>query len=366
MSETSDSIPVNTVTSRDRIVAGWLFVVAAMVLMMVVLGGVTRLTHSGLSMVDWRPVTGWLPPMGESAWMEAFEKYKAFPQYQKLNMGMSLEEFQAIYWPEFLHRVWGRIIGLAFFIPFVFFILRGWVKGLLAKRLFVLFVLGGLQGGMGWFMVKSGMVDQPDVSQYRLTAHLGLAIILYGYLIWTALGVLGRGLERAYADLKPVKRSRGLMVLIFVTILSGGFVAGLDAGFIYNTFPLMDGALIPEGLLEVTPLYLNPFENIITVQFDHRILAVSTFILVLLFWNWMRRLNLSHGSVSACNMLAAIMTLQVVLGITTLLLVIPVTIAAIHQAVAVIVFGAVVWVMREVRQKDPQYRLNKTQKKQGN
>jgi len=340
------------VSSQMRAVAAWLFAVAIMILLMVILGGVTRLTHSGLSMVEWKPVTGWLPPLSEAAWMEAFDKYKAYPQYQKLNLGMSLEEFKSIYWPEFLHRVWGRVIGVAFFLPFVFFVIKGWVKGLLARRLFIIFVIGALQGGMGWFMVMSGMVDRPDVSQYRLTAHLGLAIVLYGYILWTALGVLGKGMTAPLVDPKLPSRAMALLGLIFITILSGGFVAGLDAGFTYNTFPLMDGDLIPDGILEVTPIYLNPFENLIMVQFNHRVLAIVVLIFSLALWNWVRRVKPSAESLVATNMFAACAVLQVTLGILTLLLVVPVSIAAAHQAVAVILFGAIIWVVRELRPCD--------------
>lgn len=333
---------------RYRLIAGWLLAVAAMIFLMVVLGGVTRLTHSGLSMVEWKPVTGWLPPLGAEAWSAAFENYKAYPQYQKLNLGMTLEDFKSIFWPEYLHRIWGRVIGLAFFLPFALFLLKGWIKGRLTQQLLMMFILGGLQGALGWYMVKSGMVDRPDVSQYRLTAHLGLAIGLFGYIVWTALGLLGRGLTGEDQKQVPTCPATGLVALVFLTILSGGFVAGLDAGFSYNTFPLMDGELIPDGLFDLSPAYLNVFENIMTVQFNHRVLAMTTLAVVFVVAIKARRIGLSVGIRKASHSLMMMVVLQVFLGITTLLFVVPVPVAAAHQAGAVILFGIAVWFLREL------------------
>jgi len=233
---------------RQRVIAAWLFAVCAMVFAMVVLGGVTRLTHSGLSMVQWRPVSGWLPPLGEAEWEQAFARYRHFPEYRELNPDLTLAGFKGIFWLEYVHRLWGRLIGLAFFVPFAVFLLRGWVDRRLAGKLFVLFLLGALQGLLGWYMVRSGLVERPDVSQYRLAAHLGTAFVIYGAMLWVALGLLhppsgprprpARGAWFAYV----------VVGLVMLTALSGGFVAGLDAGFAYNTFPLMDGELVPAGL----------------------------------------------------------------------------------------------------------------------
>ncbi len=333
---------------RHVIMATWLFIVIAMVFAMVVLGGVTRLTHSGLSMVEWRPVTGWLPPLSEAAWMEVFEKYKLSPEFQKVNKHMELDGFKSIFWFEFLHRLWGRIIGLAFFIPFVFFLIRGWVSRDMAPKLVLMFILGGLQGLMGWYMVKSGLVDRPDVSQYRLTAHFSLALIIIGYIEWFALGLLFPKREIAVGT-RPLK---GFALFIglwaFITALSGGFVAGLDAGFAFNTFPLMDGDLFPPDLYSLSPFYLNLFEDITSVQFNHRVLAETLFVLVAILWLKSRQAELAPRGRLAVNCLAAVVLIQVVLGISTLLLVIPLPLAAAHQAGAVVVFMTALWTAREL------------------
>ena len=336
---------------RDRIIAYWLFIMCFMVFAMVVLGGVTRLTHSGLSMVEWKPVSGWLPPLNEAEWEATFAKYREFPEYKEVNKGMSLSEFQSIFWLEFLHRLWGRIIGVAFFVPFVFFFVRGWVSRALAPKLVLAFILGGLQGVLGWYMVKSGLVNEPDVSQYRLTAHLGAAIIIYGYMFWVALGLLNPDPHPAAAESGRSfwRGAVGLAILVFVTILSGGFVAGLDAGFAYNTFPTMDGDWLPDELFDLSPFYLNFFEHIPTVQFDHRILAELTFVLVMIFAYRTFQNPLAARQRLSLYYLIAALVVQVGLGISTLLLVVPVSLAAIHQAGAVVLFTAVLWMVHEMR-----------------
>ena len=286
--------------------------------------------------------------MTETLWEEAFAKYREFPEYREKNLGMTLTEFKGIFWLEFLHRLWGRVIGLAFFLPFVFFVAKGWVRGRLAVHTTALFVLGGLQGGMGWFMVKSGLVDQPDVSQYRLAAHLCLALLIYGYLIWVALSLQTSVSTNALTETMN-RASLCLTGLIFITAFSGALVAGLDAGLTYNTFPLMDGDLIPDGLLDMDPWYLNFFESILTVQFDHRVLATLTFISVVLLWLAARKYSLSEGQGRAVNVLFAVVFVQVGLGIATLLLVVPVTLGALHQAGAVVLLGAAVWTTHAFR-----------------
>ena len=321
---------------RQRIVAGWLLVVCAMIFVMVVLGGVTRLTFSGLSMVEWRPVTGWLPPLTHDAWQAAFEAYRQSPEYQKINVGMGLGEFQSIFWMEYLHRLWGRVIGVAYLLPFLFFLARGWLDRRLIVRLVVGLLLGGFQGWLGWYMVKSGLVDKPDVSAYRLVAHLAAALTIYGFLFWVALGLLrpNRGRPRPGAVI--------VVILVATTILAGGFVAGLDAGFAYNTFPTMDGHWLPPGFFAMEPAWLSAFEDIGTVQFDHRVLALTTLVAVLLFW-WRRRGRLS------VDLLGAMAAVQVGLGIATLLLVVPVPLAAAHQAGAVILLTLALWATHENR-----------------
>lgn len=338
---------------RNRLIAFWLLAVCVMVYGMVVLGGVTRLTHSGLSMVEWKPVTGWLPPLNEDQWQEAFAKYQQFPEYKKVNAGMTREDFKSIFWLEFLHRLWGRCIGLAFFAPFVFFLLKGWVDRPLGWKLALMFVLGGLQGVLGWYMVKSGLSDRPDVSQYRLTAHLGAALVVYGYMLWVALRLLWPDpLPKPAVGVGkiPLGRFAGLLAaLIFVTALSGGFVAGLDAGYSYNTFPLMDGALIPEGLFDLQPFYLNFFENIATVQFDHRLLAETILILSVIFWLRARKEVSLPRARLAVNLSVFAALAQAALGISTLLLQMPTPLAAAHQAGAVALFTMTLWAAHELR-----------------
>mgnify|MGYP005636218593 CR=1 FL=1 len=339
-------------------VAVWLYAVAAMVFTMVVLGGLTRLTHSGLSMVEWRPVTGWLPPMDDAAWARVFEMYKGSPEYREVNADMTLAEFKGIFWLEFLHRLWGRLIGVAFAVPFAYFVVKGMVSRRLGLWLVGIFALGGLQGGLGWFMVKSGLVDQPDVSQYRLAAHLSLALLIYGLILWIAIGRrVGRRSEQVddighSIPSSAIRRTAaGLLGLISITIFSGALMAGLDAGLTYNTFPLMDGSLVPDGMMTMSPVYLNFFENITTVQFDHRVLAVSTFFAVLGFWWRLRGGKLPTPAYRAASAMAAMVVVQASLGIATLLLVVPIALGVLHQAGAVILLGTAVWALRELTPK---------------
>jgi len=333
--------------------AAWLFTVAAMVLFMVALGGLTRLTHSGLSMVEWHLFTGWIPPMNDADWNTLFAKYQQSPEFHKMNPDMDVNGFKGIFWLEFIHRVWGRLLGFAFFLPFVLFLVRGWVR--LNEPLFWkfvgLFALGGMQGVMGWFMVVSGLVDRPDVSQYRLTAHFALALVIIAALLWVGLGLLHKEPHDAHHQEAGGLPSAGkwLFALVFVTALSGGFVAGIDAGFAYNTYPLMDGGIIPGGLFGFDPWFMAPFEDITTVQFDHRLLAETTFVLVLWFWFKARGGHLHPRTRLAVNALAAMVCVQVALGITTLLLVVPVSFGSLHQIGAVVLMSIALWCVHELR-----------------
>jgi len=315
-----------------RLVACWLFSVAALIFLMVVVGGLTRLTESGLSITEWKPVMGAFPPMSEAHWHEEFDKYRLIPQYQLINKGMSLAEFKNIYWWEWAHRFLGRFIGVAFLVPFLVLFLRGHIEKKFAPRLALLFVLGGLQGLLGWWMVKSGLTHRVDVSQYRLTAHFGLAAIIYGFIVWTALDLL-RGQHTAAPS---ALRRLSLLVLgvIFFQMLLGGLVAGLKAGFVYNTWPLMDGALIPQGLFAHAPWWANFFESTLTVQFQHRVVAyVAT---ALVFWQWFRAR--SSAAAASASWVAVVTLLQGALGVWTLLEVVPIPLGAAHQAGAMIVF----------------------------
>ena len=330
---------------KHRVIIGyWLLSVCAMIFVMILIGGLTRLTHSGLSMTEWKPLTGWIPPLTDTAWLEIFQNYQATPEYQKLNVGMTVDEFKSIFWLEFIHRVWGRLIGLAVILPLGFFALKRWLDRSLAINFIALFILGGLQGVLGWYMVQSGLVDHPDVSPYRLTAHLGLALLVYGYALWLALNLLNLP-HSEFPELNQRGGTIALLVLITVTILSGGFVAGNNAGLTYNTFPLMDGRLVPAGLFELSPVYVNFFENVTAVQFNHRMLAISTVIVVLLYWVCRRSYMTTARSRGILDGLTLGVLFQAVLGISTLLLAVPLILAILHQATAIVVFSLAIWLI---------------------
>lgn len=321
--------------AEPRAIAAWLFVVAGLVALMVVIGGLTRLTESGLSMVEWKPVTGWLPPLSEAAWTAEFEKYKQFPEYQKINLGMTLEGFKNIFWLEYIHRLLGRIIGLAFALPFLWFWFRRAIPAGVKRHLVAMFLLGGAQGALGWFMVASGLVDHPDVSHYRLTAHLGLAFFIFAYLLWGGLSLLRDG---AMVHWRGGGMAALLTIVVFVQILSGGLVAGLNAGLAHNTWPLMDGAFIPRGLLVMQPAWLNIFENAMTVQFQHRMGAYLVAILGI--WTALRLKD--RAATSLRHTLLTVIGLQILLGIVTLLHQVPIALGTLHQAGAVAVLGVCV------------------------
>ena len=333
-------------TTPSKKIGYWLLCVAAVVFFMIAVGGLTRLSHSGLSMVEWKPIMGTLPPLSNADWQEMFTKYQDSPEYQKVNKGMSLDEFKSIFWFEYGHRVLGRFIGLIFALPFAYFLITKQIKRSLIPRLIILFILGGAQGVIGWWMVKSGLVDRPDVSHYRLTVHLGMAFLLYVALLWT-------GLEQLRKDVGPAhSHSRYAMVLltmVYFTVLSGGLVAGLDAGQQFNTFPLMAGQLIPEGLFVQIPWYQNLTENTMTVQFNHRTLAITTALLILCFWYFLGRTKLSRwGNIARHAMFFAVI-LQVTLGISTLLTFVWVPLASAHQMGAVVLLSSMVWLVHELR-----------------
>ena len=336
---------MHEISHNDRAILRWLQLCLVLVFAMVILGGVTRLTDSGLSMVTWHP-TGMLPPMSAEQWRAEFELYQQFPEYQKLNREMSLDGFKSIYWFEYSHRMLGRLIGLVFLLPFLYFLLRKMIRPGLTPRLVAMFLLGGFQGLLGWYMVKSGLVSNPHVSQYRLTAHLLSAIVIYGFILWTIFNLAFPGKYRRLAESEAGgwrKASLALLGLVLVTIASGGFVAGLDAGMIFNTFPLMGGQLIPEGIGALTPWYRNPFENLVTVQFDHRWLAVFTGILLLI---WYLRGRSRFGdplTQRGFKLVGMMIILQLALGIATLLMQVPVLLGALHQAGALLLFSALLF-----------------------
>jgi heme a synthase len=328
---------------NDRAIARWLVLCAVLIFAMVILGGVTRLTGSGLSMVNWHPIHGVVPPLNGQEWLEEFTNYQQSPEFQKINHSMTLDGFKQIFYFEYSHRMLGRIIGLVFLLPFLYFFFTRRIKHGLTPKLIVMFILGGLQGLLGWYMVKSGLVDNPHVSQYRLTAHLISAILIYGFIVWTALGLMNTNLRvpKIHSLYPGFRKSvHYLMLLLVTTIISGGFVAGLKAGLIFNTFPKMGGAWVPDELLVLKPLYYNFFENMVTVQFDHRVLALTTAVLCLIYWLNSKRYQFDRSTASSFNLVGFMVLVQVTLGISTLLLHVPVWLAASHQAGALLLFTA--------------------------
>ncbi|MDH5473265.1 MAG: COX15/CtaA family protein [Gammaproteobacteria bacterium] len=338
-------------SNHQKAIAIWLLICCATIFAMVILGGATRLTGSGLSMVQWAPIMGILPPLSLAEWQETFYLYQQFPEYKIKNYGMSLDEFKSIFWFEYSHRLLGRSIGIIFFFPMLYFFLRGRVEKSLKPKLITMFILGGLQGLMGWYMVKSGLVANPHVSQYRLTAHLALAFIIYGYIFWVALDLLFPEQQNNALMNREIlkKRSMFLSIFVFITVLSGGFVAGLKAGLAYNTFPLMNGQLIPDGLLSLDPAWSNFFENVTTVQFDHRLLATALFIIIPVFWFTSMRNNPPTRLKLGLNLLLAMLAVQITLGISTLLLHVPVTLAVAHQGGALLLFTITLFVSHQIR-----------------
>lgn len=336
--------PADVIAARNRRhVAVWLFAMCGMILVMVALGGATRLTGSGLSIMEWAPLRGMLPPLSDAEWNRLYELYRKIPQYELLNKGFGLAGFKQIFWLEWAHRLWGRLIGLTFVVPLAWLWWRGAVPRALLPRLLVLFALGGLQGAIGWFMVASGFVPQAtSVSPYRLVVHLGLALVLYAAILWTALGLL-----RTVPVAGPRKLVGLTAVAITLTVLAGGFVAGLKAGLDYNTFPLMAGALVPEGYAALSPFALNFVENIAAVQFNHRLLATMTLLLAgaCLIAGW------RSAARPVLLGLAGAVGMQYALGIATLLYSVPVGLGTAHQAMAVLVLTAALMALDRLRRR---------------
>ena len=338
----SPAIPASVAENR-RWVRIWLYVVVATLFALVLVGGATRLTESGLSITEWKPIHGVIPPIGEAEWQEEFAKYQQIPQYHEINKGMSLDEFKVIFWWEWAHRLLARGVGVIFALPMIFFWATGRLESATKPKVLGLFFLGGMQGALGWWMVASGLSERTDVSQYRLAAHLTLACIIF-----TAVMVVARGHaphhERPTGTL--TRRLAGWMVVaVLVQIYLGGLVAGLNAGLTYNTWPLMDGALIPGGLFSQAPAWVNFFENPKTVQFVHRIGAYT--VLALAIWQVVAAFRNEAGTTHARRAVVflGLVLVQAAIGITTLLLVVPIDWALVHQGVALVVlaFAAAHW-----------------------
>lgn len=353
-SRTLAAPPSDRAGADARAVARWLLLVAGLVWVMVALGGATRLTGSGLSIMEWAPIAGALPPMSEAEWNRLYDLYRTIPQYELVNAGFGLDGFKRIFWLEWTHRLWGRTIGLAYVAGLAWFWLRGRIPAGLKPRLLVLLALGGLQGAVGWFMVASGFeADRTAVSPYRLVVHLALAFLLYGALVWTALTLLR---PSPAADPPPERLARllrGAAMLAVVTMLAGGFVAGIHAGFSYNTFPLMDGRFVPEGYLDLSPAWRNMTANIAAVQFNHRLLATATLLIAAAAAIVARVSAAPRRLRGATDGLLAAVGLQYALGIATLLAVVPAWLGTLHQGVAVLVLTAALMAVHAVRPPRP-------------
>ncbi len=325
--------PTSIYATRRHAIRVWLMAVAALIFAMVLVGGATRLTESGLSITEWQPVTGTVPPLGEVAWQAEFDKYKTIPQYRKMNRGMSLGEFKTIFWWEWTHRLLGRLIGAAFLLPFLFFLWRGWVEPGLRGRLWTIFGLGAVQGAVGWWMVASGLADRTEVSQYRLAFHLTLACVIYVAIVWTAERLALRPAVAVAARLRVT--AIVLTVLVLAQIYLGALTAGLRAGLTYNTWPLIDGAFVPStaNLFFDQPLWRNFFENTLTVQFDHRMLAYAVVLVALLHAVDALRAKAAAGAI----VLSLAVLFQAALGILTLLHQVPIGLALAHQGMALVV-----------------------------
>ncbi|VAX08384.1 Heme A synthase, cytochrome oxidase biogenesis protein Cox15-CtaA [hydrothermal vent metagenome] len=338
-------------TPSQHLLAIWLFACCGILFAMILLGGVTRLTGSGLSMVQWNPIFGILPPLTQAEWDTVFQLYQQSPEFKAYNFLMDIEGFKSIFWFEYAHRILGRIIGVIFLLGILLFLAKRMIDKTMLIKLVSMFVLGGMQGVLGWYMVQSGLIDVPHVSQYRLTAHFGLAVLIYGYMFWVALGLYFP------RDASPVtaKSRRQLLLfsrvicgLVFITLLSGGFVAGLKAGFAYNTFPLMDGQIIPDGILRIEPAWKNFFENVTTVQFDHRVLATMLFLLIPTFWWLSRQVELPPRAHLGTHLLLGALFLQVALGISTILSHVYIPLASAHQGGSLLLLMAALFVTHQL------------------
>lgn len=347
---TTSRFPAATAPDAAHRVANWLLLCAAMVFAMAIIGAITRLTESGLSITEWKPISGAIPPLSEAEWLAEFEKYKQIPEYQVMNRWMTLAEFKHIFFWEWFHRLWGRLIGVVFAVPLVWFALKGMISRPMLPRLVGLFLLGGLQGFIGWFMVQSGLSERTDVSHYRLALHLSMALILYALLIRTALG-LRHPSAGPRAELAPlVWHGRAALALVGITVVWGAFVAGLDAGFAYNTWPLMNGDFMPPEVWNLSPAWLNFLENTAAVQFTHRWLAILTALVVLSYvWRIGQHRDVVARAKPVALGLAAGVLAQVGLGITTLLLAVPVALGSAHQGGAMLVIGLLIWSLHTLR-----------------
>jgi heme a synthase len=335
----------------SRKIVIWLLIGCLLTASMVVIGGITRLTGSGLSITEWNLIMGTFPPINQQDWETAFNKYKASPQFQKINYDFTLSDFKTIFFWEYLHRLLGRMIGMVFLIPFLYFLFTRKLKKTLIKNLLLIFALGGLQGFLGWFMVKSGLVDNPHVSHYRLAAHLITAFITYGFTLWVALDLIYERSDnnRVSDGLKPL--SRILLIVVVLQIIYGAFVAGLKAGRVYNTFPKMAGQWIPDAINAMQPSWINIFENLTTVQFIHRCIGWLMVLLVVVLWLYSRKKDIQTGLRNSIRILMVMVVMQFTLGVLTLLYAVPVTLGVLHQLGALVVFTSAIFLNHQMGSK---------------
>jgi len=329
----------------------WLAIWAGMLFLLILIGGATRLTESGLSITEWNVVSGVVPPLSAEAWNLEFEKYRQIPQYQAIHAGMTVEQFKGIFLWEYLHRLWARLVTVAFALPLLWFLAKGMIPRQVRGRLWLLLLLLGAQGALGWFMVSSGLSGRIEVSQYRLAAHFAAALLIYGATVWTAADFLARPQAGSGDQGRARHLSWCVTALAIVTAIAGAFVAGLRAGHAYNTFPLMAGHVVPPGYGALSPWPRNLFENVAAVQFNHRCLALITFAAIVAFWGWSRTRVLEPAARRAIARLAAAAVLQVALGIATLLLVVPVGLGVAHQAGAIVLITAGLLSMHALRKR---------------
>lgn len=343
--EAPDDWRLRLPASHRRWIRAWLSAIAVTTFLVLVVGGITRLTHSGLSMVDWQPLIGVVPPLDEAQWVESFERYQQYPEYRQLRPDMTLGEYKRIFFWEYLHRLVARLIGLVFLVPFACFWLRGMLTRHLARRALALFALGAMQGILGWLMVRSGLIDRPSVSHYRLAAHLTLALVIFGLCVWL-IQDLGLGRRRATAmTVVPRRIDRGLLavgVLLTLQVVWGAFVAGLKAGVLFNTFPLMGGALVPPNIWLLSPAALNLVGNPSAVQWLHRLLGTALIVAVFTVFQRARRARTDRTSRRLSTALLAAVAAQYALGVLTLVHAVPIGLAVTHQAMAVAIVG--LWV----------------------
>lgn len=334
---------------KNKDIAYWLLTGCVLIAIMVVIGGITRLTNSGLSMVEWAPIMGAIPPLNEHDWNDAFEAYKHSPEFNLLNYDFTISDFKSIFLWEYIHRLLGRVLGVVFLVPFLFFLVKKRLSNEWIRKLLVVFLMGAFQGVLGWYMVKSGLVKNPHVSHYRLAAHLVTALILYSYCFWLALDFLSPKIKRISNPSVIKRTSRALIFLVFIQIIYGAFVAGLKAGYVYNTFPKMGSYWIPDSVgyaYDKTGI-ISLFENLATVQFIHRYLALGVLVVVVFLWWYIRNNAVEIRQKNLINLLLLIVFIQFLLGVLTLIYHVPVILGVMHQTGAILLLTLTVWLIHQ-------------------